>query len=98
MSQAHFIILNAAFKDAVDDDKLTKVLDKGLDWVRIMPGCWLIWTTSSADRWYSRLREFSRPGNRISIFAVDAEDRSGFLPKSIWAFIRSKTDETSDKA
>jgi hypothetical protein len=91
MSDRHFIIITTDFSESVDQTSFTATLDKGIDWVQITPTTWLLWTKSSAEKWYIRMKQYAKPGNRIFICEVNPEDRSGFMPSSFWDFIKSKT-------
>ena len=95
MSEKRFIILSTDFRELVDQKQFTGTLDRAIDWVQITPTTWLLWTSSSADVWYRRMKRYIKSGNRIFICAVDPDDRSGFMPESFWDFIRSKTSSTS---
>jgi hypothetical protein len=91
MSERHFIIVSTDFREPVDPKRFTATLDQAIDWIQLMPTGWLLWTNSSSEKWYARMKRYIKPGNRVFICAVNIEDRSGFMPADFWQFIKSKT-------
>ena len=77
MSEGHFIIVSTEFREPVDPKKFIATLDKAIDWIQFMPTEWLLWTTSSSEKWYTRMKQYTKPGNRVFVCAVNIEDRSG---------------------
>jgi hypothetical protein len=96
MTEPHFLIVTTDFKEPVDSGRFTKSLDLAIDWIRVMPDGWLLWTNSSADKWYSRLKQYTKPGNRIFICELNTNERSGYMPKSFWEFVNAKVPKDSE--
>ena len=92
-----FLILLADFKDQEepDPDVLVKQLDLALDWVRLTPTSWLLYTSKDPKTWYARFRKVSENG-RVFISQVSGSERSGYMPKLVWEFIRKHQDEVSE--
>ncbi len=64
--------LHISFGWAGGDPKigeLEPVFGKALDWIRYAPNCWIVWTSSDADKWYSRLMPHLGPKDRMFIVA-----------------------------
>lgn len=77
---------------APDDPELTKKLDLATDWLRFGDNCWLLYTTGDAAKWYARLGALvKKRAGHMFIIKVDPSDRQGWLPKSSWKWIQSKT-------
>jgi hypothetical protein len=96
MSEKHFVIVLTDFDEPVDSDEFTATLNKAVDWIQFTPTSWLLWTTSSSEKWYARMKKYTKPGNRLFICEVNLDDRSGFMPKSFWDFVnRKRTEHTS---
>lgn len=92
MSEARFLSVTFDFKHAPDEVELNAILDRAKDWVKFAPESWLLWTTSTPDRWNTRLKKVARTGDRFVIFEVDISQRSGVMPRSFWEFIRSHSE------
>jgi hypothetical protein len=76
----------------VDPEKralIEQELNRAADWLRYLPGNWLIYTSQPAKVWYQRLSQL--PGmeaRNMFICEVDLNNRSGFLRTSAWDWIR----------
>jgi hypothetical protein len=87
---SRFLMIVCEFKEEPQWSQLQEVLDKALDWVRCSPNCWLVWTSSSPEKWYTRFdRLLNKEGDHIFVCEVNAQERSGWMPKSFWQFIKS---------
>src|SRR5260370_41689300 len=70
-------------------DKLENTFDKAFDWYRYAPNCWVVWTSSSPQKWYSRLKRHLGEDDLVFICELDVSNRSGWMPKKFWNFIKS---------
>jgi hypothetical protein len=69
---------------AVDDE-----IGKALDSYQCASNSWVVWTSSSPDKWYARLERFLEDGDRLFICELNIENRRGWMPRPFWNFIRS---------
>jgi hypothetical protein len=75
--------------------ELEQVFNKAIDWIRYAPNCWVIRTTSDADDWYERLRQYMTNKDQILIVQLDvsSEDNySGWLEGWMWPRITKTPD------
>jgi hypothetical protein len=85
--------LHIAFEFSDLDPKIKKlkpVFDQALDWVRYTPTCWIVWTSSSAEKWYERLRPYIDDDDAMLIVKIDMDERQGWLSKTIWNWMNKK--------
>jgi hypothetical protein len=75
------------FKGQVDYEALKKKFDLAIDWVHYMPSCWIVKTTSNAQKWYERLRPHIGPKDHLFICRVNINERQGWLPRWVWDWI-----------
>jgi hypothetical protein len=68
--------------------ELEKTFDLALDWLRYAPNCWIVYTTSTPQKWYDRLKPFMTESDTFLISKVDLTSRQGWLPKSCWDWIK----------
>jgi hypothetical protein len=69
-------------------DNIQTVLNKALDWVRYAPNCYILYTTTDVETWYIRLRKVIHENDHIFVVELNIENRQGWLPKSVWEWIR----------
>lgn len=91
----HFLHVGFDFAEEPNLEELEKTFDKGLDWYRYSSNCWLVWTSSSPDRWYTRLKKHLKSGDIVFICEVRIDERSGWMPKKFWNFVKSHQHATS---
>lgn len=68
--------------------RIQEVLNKARDWVRYAPNCYILYTTADVQTWYGRLRDVIHERDHILVVELNIENRQGWLPKSIWDWIR----------
>jgi hypothetical protein len=84
-----FLHIGFRFRSDPDLEELEKTFDNALDWYRYAPNCWVVWTSSSPERWYSRLKKHLEKGDRVFISELNIAERSGWMPSGFWEFLKS---------
>jgi hypothetical protein len=74
----------------IDREKLIQRLNIAIDWLELMPNCWLLWTSSQSGKWLQRLRKYLPDGAELFICELNPEDHAGLMPAQVWDFIRQK--------
>jgi hypothetical protein len=74
-------------------EDLEPTFSKAIDWIRYAPNCWIVWTSTSPEKWYARLKPFLRGKDHVFICKLDISVRYGYLPKWIWGWIKEKSSE-----
>jgi hypothetical protein len=82
--------LHITYRGAKNVDDLTPTFNKALDWYRYTPDCWIVWTTSSPQEWYSRLKQHLEKGDNLYICELNVANRQGWTPKSFWEWLRKE--------
>jgi hypothetical protein len=87
---ARFYVLYLKPKKGIlaDDARIVKQLNKAVDWIGIPPYTWILYSTSTPDRWYRRLKHFVHPDGNMFIAEVDLGHRSGWMGKKFWAWLK----------
>jgi hypothetical protein len=91
-----FLHLGVRFEnsDAPDTEAIETVLNKAKDWYRYAPNCWIVYTSKSAGVWSNRLRELPAGMEAHASFLIcvilldNKENRSGWLPRPAWEWIK----------
>jgi hypothetical protein len=84
----HFLHIMLDFADFRIEPDLEDALDKALDWQQCASNCWIVWTSSSPDKWYARLEKYLDEGDRLFICELNIENRRGRMPRAFWNFIK----------
>jgi hypothetical protein len=74
------------------DDALKKEFNRALDWVSYAPNCWILYTTTSIDQWYKRVKKIVPSDASILIVEVDLNNKQGFLPPYVWEWLNKNRD------
>ena len=85
-------------RKAPDEDALFKIVDRAPDWVEYAPFRWLLWTSASSATWYSRFREVIGGKDTILIFPADFAEYEGYLPTSVWEWLRKHRPTSRSEA
>ena len=88
MSNKGFVLVSVESAARGKAAEIQPILNKAIDWIEVKPLTWLLWTTSDSKRWYARLKPKIGQGERVFICAVDATNRSGWMPRAFWDFIK----------
>ena len=71
--------INIHFHDEPDPEALKKTFDKAINWIRYMPNCWLVLTSSDARRWYGRLSPLLGDSDTMLITEIDPDAISAWI-------------------
>jgi len=86
-----FLHISFDFKGTVDKERLEEKFNLAVDWVHYLPACWIVYTTSSAQKWYERLKPLLGPEDLMFVCKVDLTQRQGWLPKWAWEWVQKYT-------
>ena len=96
MAEHRFVMVIFMSSQNSYDEIATPVLNKAVDWLRFAPNNWLVWTSTSPDRWYLRLKPILKSGDTLLICEVDMSRRSGNMPRSFWDFVKARVSKQAD--
>ena len=82
-----FLSVTFKWSGASKVDELSPVFDKAIDWLRYAPNCWILWTSSSPQKWLERIKPHLGDGDHVFIVSVNIKERAGWLPKSTWEWL-----------
>jgi len=91
MATARYLQFTFKFEGAPKIDELKSAFDNALDWIRISPYIWIVWTTSSPDEWYKRIKPLLGPKDYFFILGIDNSIRHGWADKWIWEWLDKQT-------
>lgn len=87
MAETRFLQIVFNFEGSPKILELTPVFDKAIDWLRIAPNVWIIWTEGSPGDWYLRLKPHIGPKDNFYIFGINNKVRHGWAPQMVWDFL-----------
>jgi hypothetical protein len=93
-----FMLIQLAKRSSVDTDRIRPILDKAVDWIQVSANTWVVWTSSSPVRWHERIKKIFGSEIRVLVVVIDAEQRSGRMPKAFWDFLRTKSGEKAQSS
>ncbi|MGB7077061.1 MAG: hypothetical protein WBD53_07720 [Xanthobacteraceae bacterium] len=75
-------------------NELKPVFNKAITWFRYAPTNWIVWTSSSAEKWYERLRPHISDDDTVFIGRLDVSETQGWVSRSFWDWLQQerKTD------
>jgi len=84
MAVGRYYMIYVKRKPASSADDVEKQMDHALDWYRIKPDLWIVWSTSNSEKWYERLTPIVKTGGHVLICELDQNNRQGWMPKEFW--------------
>jgi len=87
---AEYLHIYISPKDGVTRAQMDKKLNLAIDWYRYARGLYVVYTTSSADKWKARLIDFVKPQGRLFICRMDASQRQGWMNKDFWDWLKKE--------
>lgn len=88
MLEYYIILIDSLLISDVDEKNLNTTLDKSISWKKVMPGCYIVRTSSDAQKWYARIKKTVGEDLNFFICKVDISHRQGWLAKEVWDWIK----------
>lgn len=85
---AQYLHISIDFKGDVNADALEEKFNLALDWIHYLPNCWIVRTSSSAERWLSRLAPLLDEKDLLLIIKVDLSEKAARLPDWVLNWIK----------
>ena len=76
--------------DSVTREQVEEKLNLAVDWYRYAQGAYIVYTTSSVDKWKARLIDFVKPRGRLFICRIEVTKRQGWMNKDFWEWLRKR--------
>ncbi len=70
------------FHGELDEEAIKKAFDKGIRWIKYMPNCWFVLSSSELGRWYARLFPLLGDRDTLMIAETDPETLQCWIQKS----------------
>ncbi len=91
MADGNFYIVYIKCLEDTSYESLKEKMDLSRNWYRITENNWILYTTSNAEKWYSRLSPLVKDSGSLFICKLDMSERQGWMNEKFWAWIRKNT-------
>lgn len=90
MASAQFYIVYIKPARGRTLDEIEKKMNLAVDWYRIEETVWVLYTTSDAEKWCSRLLSLvqGEGDGYLLVAKLDVEDRQGWMTNQFWKWLR----------
>jgi len=88
MPKAKFYMAYIQPRKDVEYETIEEKMNLANDWFRVSDELWILYTTSDADKWHSRLKPFVDPDGYLFVSKLDVTQRQGWMKKSFWKWLR----------
>ncbi|HEU0218026.1 MAG TPA: hypothetical protein VFQ90_15310 [Stellaceae bacterium] len=96
MSEPNFYLLYLDRDPGVSLDDIKGTIDRALHWYRVNPRLWVLYTTSDAEKWYGRLKNFVKTEGNVFVCKLDISDRQGMMSREFWRWIHEMEDKYNE--
>jgi len=93
MAKAELYNIYLKHKPSVTAEEIKKQMDLSLDWYKYADQCWIVETTSTPEKWLTRLKPLAEPGGFLFICKIDASVRQGWMATSFWEWLKPKAEK-----
>lgn len=91
MAEARFYQVTFKFvTPRPSEETLETAFNHALDWFKYASNCWIVWTTSDAEKWYERLRPLIKDDDSLFIVAIDVSERQGWMSRRFWDWLKKE--------
>ena len=87
---AEYLHVYVSPKEGVTREQVEKKLSLAIDWYRYAKGMYIVYTTSSVDKWKERLIYLVKPGGRLFVCRLDVGKRQGWMNKDFWEWLKKQ--------
>lgn len=77
-------------KKGISREQIENKMNLAIDWFRYDDNNWIVFTTSDAKKWYSRLEYFAKTGGNLLICKLDPDDYWGLMSEKLWPWLLEK--------
>lgn len=88
MMGIQYLHISIDFNGEVDADALKAKFNLALDWIHYQPNCWIVRTSSSAEKWFNRLAPLLDEDASLLIIKVDLSEKAARLPDWVSNWIK----------
>jgi hypothetical protein len=74
--------------DDVSNTQVKEKMNLAIDWYKYSDYCWVLKSTSTAQKWQTRLKPLVQNGGSLLILKLDLSDRQGWLSKDFWKWLK----------
>jgi len=87
---ASYYSIYISTKTGIKSGDVEEKMNLALDWFRLNPSYWVVYSTSDADKWQERLKHLVKPGGNLFICRLDISDHQGWITKKFWEWLKEK--------
>ncbi len=86
--QYYHISINLKTGLIVKNLQINRILEEHINWIKYMPNCYIVVSIESIDTIYNKIKTLLGEGEHVFICELKLANRQGWLPKSVWKWIR----------
>ena len=68
--------------------KINTFMEESINYIKYMPNCYIMYTDICIDKIYRNIKSILDEGEHVFICELNLANRQGWLPKSVWNWIR----------
>ncbi len=89
---ANFLHIYIRVRPYITSEQIEEKMNLALDWFRYDKKCYIVYTTSSIDKWIKRLEPFVKPNGLMFICKFDTSQRNGWMSPKFWEWLHKHND------
>jgi hypothetical protein len=97
MADPNFYVIYLDRDPGMSVDDVNKVIDRALNWFRLSPKVWVVYTTSDAEKWYGRLKHLVKDEGNVFICKLDISERQGWMSREFWSWFQEMEHQYNEQ-
>lgn len=85
---ANFLNIFIVAKSDVSKEKIEAKMNLAIDWYRYSDTNYIVYTSSSANKWQERLLEFVKDDGSLFICELALSNRNGWMTQAFWDWLK----------
>ena len=90
--EARFLLICFTWSGVAKTKELEPTFNLALDWLRIAPNSWILWSNTDIAAWNDRVRKFMQPEDSVLIAELNMSSTpdkfSGFQHQWVWDWVQ----------
>jgi len=84
MARYKYYHVYIAPKKGISPSEIVKKMNLSLGWFRYASNCWVLYSTSSLDKWMTRLKPLIGKSGYVFIAEMNPNKANGWMPNDFW--------------
>lgn len=88
MATANYFMIYIERKEGQTHNNVKKQMDLALDWYKVKEDLWVVWSTSTPEKWHERFGPVVKDSGSLFVCELNINNRQGWMAQSFWDWLK----------